>query len=333
MQIRAWSNEFVSGIPEVDDHHKSLFKLINAFANEDIEGAPDNSILSFLDKLLEYCEYHFALEEKMMEKNNYPLLDYHIDLHQNLKQVVAEIKSDFTEGNLNNPRTTIIRLSTEWLNDHIARDDLAFFSFYKNKSYDLGKNMLGKKCQISTLSNEVIGLGTVESITKNEIVISRTTGKNYQLNLNDIVKVSTTSGLSNFQAFIALVFFASNDFVKLFNATIIKTANDREYFRVKTDLKAVLRIDSQSIPASIIDISAVGMMIASHHLLDNSQSVMVEFLAQNNHFMELCKVVRVINKVDSPHNYGLAFESMTSSQSDKLVTFLFNRQSMIKKGK
>ena len=331
MQIRAWSNEFVSGIPEIDSQHKELFEMINSFALENDENVTEQALLSFLDRLWEYCIYHFTLEEKMMRDNDYPLLNYHVGLHQSLRWVVTEIKGEIIEGALKTPYTSVIRMSTDWLNEHIAKHDLSFFSFCKNKDFDLNKNMLGKVCEISTLSNEMLGVGRIESVDNNRIDISHSTGKILALEINDIVKVSS-AGKGGFQAFLAMIFHTAPGILKLFNAAVVKTANDREFFRVKTDMEAVLWVDSEPQPATIVDISAVGMMLATDEPLEISQLVKVEFVAQNTGFEEFCRVVRAVRRVEAADNYGLAFETMTNSQSDKLISFLFNRQAMNRHG-
>ena len=331
MQIRAWSNEFISGIPEIDSQHKDLFELINRFALENDEDVTEKVLLSFLDRLWEYCIYHFTLEEKMMRDNDYPLLDYHVGLHQSLRWVVTDIKSEIMGGTLKEPYTTVVRMSTDWLNEHIAKHDLSFFSYCKNKDFDLNKSMLGKVCEISTLSNEMLGVGRIESVDNNRIDISHSTGKILALELNDIVKISS-AGKGSFQAFLAMIFHTAPDLLKLFNATVLKTANDREFFRVKADMEASLWVESELRPATIVDISAVGMMLATDEPLDISQLVKVEFVAQNTHFVEFCKVIRAVRRVEAPDNYGLAFESMTNTQSDKLISFLFKEQAMNRHG-
>ena len=354
MQILAWSDDYSSGNLKIDVHHKTLFRMVNSFAEKHDENVPKETLLTFVDNLWEYCKFHFIAEEDMMRNNNFPLLDHHVNLHKSLEKLVITKKDEISKGILKNPFAEIIRLSTDWLNDHIARYDLAFFSFNKNKDYDLSKHMIGRMCEISTMNNELVCVGTIESIVKNEVVISHNTGMTLPIELNDIIKVSSSSSsppLSSpteeeppmkdmaaaperraFQAFIAIVYYCSPDVVKLFNASIIKTKNDREYFRVKVDMAAALWIGAESFPATIVDISATGMKMAAYQPIELCETVTVGFVVQNNTFMESCKILRAVKQVDGSNCYGVSFESMSEKQSGKLITFLFNKQALIRQG-
>jgi hemerythrin-like metal-binding protein len=328
MSVRTWSDDYVSGFSEIDTHHKTLFAMINSFADENDEHTSINTIMEFLDSLMKYCEYHFSCEEKIMTENNYPLVEYHKDIHKDLTNTVKKIRAQLGSNSIKDPYIAVVGFSTDWLNNHIASDDLSFLSFYKNRDYDLSANFLGKQCTVAKLNNEILGMGKIKSIHKNEVVIEHLVEKRLPLEVNDMVKVSAPSSRSSTQMFIAKTYYSGPEEIKLFNATVIMTLNRRQHFRVTADIEAVLWLGDMPFPVSIVNIGAGGALINLQRLLAPSQEVKLEFVVENNRFMENCREIHAIKRVGAPNSYGLEFTAMADSQLDKLITYVFNRQTL-----
>ncbi|MHB8839410.1 MAG: bacteriohemerythrin, partial [Gemmatimonadaceae bacterium] len=67
-----WNESYATGIPQIDDQHKSLFKAVAALATavERGDGASEYlRLVSFLDR---YCREHFSFEEGCMERCRCP---------------------------------------------------------------------------------------------------------------------------------------------------------------------------------------------------------------------------------------------------------------------
>ena len=331
MSIRTWSDDYISGFSEIDSQHKTLFSMINTFADENNERTSNSIIMKFIDSLMEYCNYHFTCEEDVMKENDYPLAAYHNDIHTKLTNTVKKISSDLRRNALKNPYISAVSFSADWLNNHIARDDLSFLSFYKNKDYDLSENFLGRQCSVSKLNNELIGMGRITSIHKNEVVIEHLAKKRLPLELNDMVKVSSSSSLNSIQMFIAKVYYSMREEIRLFNATVIMTLNRRKFFRVTTGIEAVLWLDNKSFPATIINLGAGGVLVNTHCQLDPSQEITLEFVVENKQFSEVCKEIHTTKRVGDMNSSGLEFIAMRDVQQDKLINFAFNRQTLIKR--
>ncbi|MDR0490814.1 MAG: bacteriohemerythrin [Oscillospiraceae bacterium] len=333
MSIRAWSDDYVSGFEVIDTHHKTLFTMINTFAEENDEHASADVVMDFLGSLLKYCDYHFGCEEAIMIQYGYPLVEYHTGIHRDLTQTVKKTMDRLSCGDVAAPYDSVISFSTEWLNNHIARDDLSFLSFYKNRDYDLSENFLGKQCIISKLNNEIVGIGKITSIKGNEVVISHNVEKRMPLESNDMAKITASSSQSGTQMFIAKAYYSGLGEVKLFNATIIMTLNRRQHFRVSTDIEAALWLGNKAYPATIANIGAGGVLVDTYQQLEPSQLAKVEFVAENNRFLEECRETNTIKRVGAPNSYGMHFTSMGSGQFDKLTTYVFNRQTLIRRSK
>ncbi|MCO4792838.1 MAG: hemerythrin family protein [Bacteriovoracaceae bacterium] len=120
-----WDDEVYSvGIKKMDDQHKMLVGLINA-----LEKNKWNSDKEFLDRvtntLFDYIKIHFADEEKILKKINYPHLDAHLIGH---KDFIEKIQSSVTK--LENKDETdhqvlndLLIYLNEWLVSHILNQD------------------------------------------------------------------------------------------------------------------------------------------------------------------------------------------------------------------
>lgn len=326
MSIRAWSEDYASGYTIIDNQHKTLFRMINVFAEKNDESVSTHALVRFIDGLLEYCEKHFRLEEEMMKENNYPLEGYHTDIHNELKRIVITVKRQVIDNVLREPYTTIVNLATDWLNNHIAQDDLAIFNFCKNKDYVLSDNFLGRKCEVTTMDNRIIGTGKINFIENNSVTIENTSGAMFPLAFNDMVKVLSFSEQNEMQTFIAKSYYSTPEFIKLFSATVIKTVNNRKHLRVPTKLEAVLYLENEKFPIKILDISVGGVLIESEQILKLGEVVQAEFIIQNNLLAEPCKVMRIIKQTGALYSYGVQFLSIDDSNSSKICTYVFNKQ-------
>jgi len=334
MSIRAWSEDYVSGFETIDTHHKTLFEMINTFHDENDENVNDAVVSEFLDALLQYCGFHFSCEEELMKQFSYPLIDFHMSIHKNLTNTVKKIIEQVKRGEVKDTYTTVISFATEWLNNHIAHDDLTFLSFYKNRDFDLSEHFLGKRCMISRFSdNEILGIGKITEIMKNEVYISHASDIRLPLELNDSVKITTNSSSNSTQMFIAKTFFLGAGELKLFNATVVMTLNRRQHFRVTSNIKATLWLGDKQYPATIANIGAGGVRLDAYVTLEPSQVVKVEFIVENNRFFEACMERHSIKRVGAPNNYGLQFIDIDDKQFDRLNNYVFNRQSLIGKSR
>ena len=334
MPLGIWTTDYVSGINEVDEHHKTLFGMVNDFAENNDENVSIKVIKSFLRDLAAYCQVHFKVEEDMMARVEFPLIDHHIEIHENLKKTVVKVNQQLDKNSLRDPYASIISFTANWLNEHIARDDLTFFSYYKNINYSLDKRLMDRRCVISTLNNEILGHGRITSIHRTDVEISNTSTQKIPVNLGDMVKVSAISK-EIAQTFIAKVFYSTPNLLRLFNCTIVQVINNRKHFRVATKIPASVLFGNQTFICSIVDISVGGIMIETGQSLELGDLVKVYFVIQNNEMNQLCQVKRVTKSADSPNlsYYGLEFSTIESADADKINSFVFNRQTLERRGR
>jgi len=328
-----WSDDFASNDTTVDSQHKYLFQIINDFAGKSVEDVAEEDIILFLDRLHEYCDFHFKEEEQLMIDNNYPLIEHHAKLHKELTQTVKRTREQLKNREICVQYDAIINFCLQWLNNHIAQEDLIFVNFAKNRHCPLGRDFVNRACEITTTNNRFLGVGKIQSLTDTYVVIENKADVKTALHFNDLVKVLSISPKTNkTQTFIAVVFYSHGGIIKLFNPTIIQTENKRQYFRVPmNNIEATIHYSEQKIPAYIQDVSEVGLQITANTDLNADDIVKIDFVLQNCDFSATYKVIRVIKKKQNQTLYGLKLEEMDDLLYKKLAMFVFNKQCLLRK--
>lgn len=129
-----WGESFATGVDEIDQQHQELFAKLEEMLQAVEQGAghtvlPD--LFTFLDT---YTREHFAAEESLQRKFNYPHIAVHCEEHkkfisnlERLKARVAIIGS--CESDVKLIRDTLVN----WLITHICSTDRHFGDFVKEQ--------------------------------------------------------------------------------------------------------------------------------------------------------------------------------------------------------
>ncbi|TDT72326.1 methyl-accepting chemotaxis protein/hemerythrin [Hypnocyclicus thermotrophus] len=127
-----WTSDYSVSVELMDQEHIKLFDLINELNDAMINGQSSDKIESILDGLIDYTEYHFGDEEKLMKKINYSGLDEQIKAHRTFVNKMKEFKKDMQSGELL-LSVKIINFLKDWLILHILNIDKKY-SEYMNKN-------------------------------------------------------------------------------------------------------------------------------------------------------------------------------------------------------
>lgn len=95
MSLIEWNDEIYSvGINKMDQEHKRLISMINAL--DKLKEQPNKDYLErVFVTLIEYTRDHFAHEERIMERMQYPRLAEHKKQHQIFVDMVTRFKSEY----------------------------------------------------------------------------------------------------------------------------------------------------------------------------------------------------------------------------------------------
>jgi len=120
-----WSSNFVTNLPKIDEQHRHLVDLINALGDHLGRDEIDESQLdSLFRELLDYTDYHFSEEERMMRRVGLDPrhVDRHADSHRRFLHDIELLKN----GDGAPPRDIASRTLdylVHWLSYHILGQD------------------------------------------------------------------------------------------------------------------------------------------------------------------------------------------------------------------
>lgn len=129
MELFVWSDAIYSvGVAEFDGHHRKLVGLINTLFDGMSQGKGYQVLAQILDELTRYAQYHFAAEERLMDKTRYPDAAQHKNEHQ---YFAAQVKTlvgaqQAGKGVLS---ADVLDFMRSWLANHITVSDKAYGVF------------------------------------------------------------------------------------------------------------------------------------------------------------------------------------------------------------
>jgi hemerythrin len=122
MDYVRWKDELSVGNLTIDNEHKELFRLINAFYNSIVGNSGKTAIIQAILDMERYIKVHFTAEEEMMRRAAYPEYNFHKAEHQKFVDTVADFKKRYEEGRL------LLSLEVSgfvknWITEHIMKTD------------------------------------------------------------------------------------------------------------------------------------------------------------------------------------------------------------------
>jgi hemerythrin-like metal-binding protein len=126
------AGDFALGVSEIDGQHQSLFEQVNAF-HAAARSGDGNALEAAIGLLETYATYHFAEEEKYMERIGYPGRAQHAAAHRVLTRQLGGIATLMaTGGSSPDASLTAAGLLRAWLLDHIVDEDGAVGAYARS---------------------------------------------------------------------------------------------------------------------------------------------------------------------------------------------------------
>lgn len=126
----AWRDAMCVGEPMVDEDHKHLVDLINAFETA-LGGSgkiEHKKIARVLLSLVDYTGAHFTREEALQREIRYPYHESHVRSHRDVLKKLSDIVTEYSRTPEGPGRDRMVRdlagFLKEWLVDHIIQSDL-----------------------------------------------------------------------------------------------------------------------------------------------------------------------------------------------------------------
>lgn len=119
-----WEEKLATGISQIDDQHKELFKRVNDLIEASrLPGSGERlaELFRFLD---EYVREHFTFEEKLQRDVGYPRFAEHKKMHDGFASKLGDLKARYLAGGSSlSLRIEINDFVVNWLVHHIGRED------------------------------------------------------------------------------------------------------------------------------------------------------------------------------------------------------------------
>jgi len=129
-----WSDDFSVGVEEIDNDHRKLINIINESTTIMLFDENRHNLVDVINKLLDYTEYHFKHEEKLMQEYDYADAKEHKEYHKEMIQKVEYFKELNKTKDYEDAAKEIIAYLKDWLiNYHIAKCDKDLGKFLASK--------------------------------------------------------------------------------------------------------------------------------------------------------------------------------------------------------
>jgi hemerythrin len=115
-------------IPEIDSQHETMISLVNLLHETMLQGADKAALDGLLSQLLEHTQTHFAYEEELMSRYNYPGYEKHKSEHYRLIHHLVDLTERYKSGELLLSFAVIFELKG-WAVVHIAEFDKPLGTF------------------------------------------------------------------------------------------------------------------------------------------------------------------------------------------------------------
>lgn len=141
------TEEFMVGIPEIDQQHHQLVDLMNRVVEGYRSGLPHKKMAALIDAMVNHAIFHFGFEERLQEHAGYPFLKAHQKSHVQFAKRISEFQTRFNNGE--DIVKYIDGLLFEWLTDHFKHDDADYVAaakeFLAKHPNFIAENMSEKK--------------------------------------------------------------------------------------------------------------------------------------------------------------------------------------------
>ncbi len=119
-----WDDNLSVGVDLIDEQHKMLIEKLKDLSDDLRKGHEQDRILKTLGFLIDYTDFHFSAEEKVMADQNYPELENQQQQHAEFKATLDNILLDLREdGPTDELAKSINVFLLNWLINHIKGSD------------------------------------------------------------------------------------------------------------------------------------------------------------------------------------------------------------------
>ncbi|MCW9049160.1 MAG: bacteriohemerythrin [Deltaproteobacteria bacterium] len=132
MAVIAWKKIYETGIVALDNEHRALVAEVNRLYEAIRDKRGEEVLGDILTMLESYTVEHFQHEEKLMAEYQFPELEEHQRIHQELIDAVQELKQRVTSGREELARE-FLKFLRVWVLEHILNVDKKYGAFLESR--------------------------------------------------------------------------------------------------------------------------------------------------------------------------------------------------------
>jgi len=122
-----WNDSYKIHDPEIDAQHQELFVRANLF----LAATDKAGLTAAAMSLFKYTREHFAHEEQLMKRIDYPALAAHVKQHNDLITKLYDVAQRIADNTLD--QEALETFLSDWLLNHIGSSDSKLAKFVKLK--------------------------------------------------------------------------------------------------------------------------------------------------------------------------------------------------------
>ena len=123
-----WTDIYKVNVAILDQQHQALFDTVNELERALRVGEGNAVIDGILDRLMTYAGLHFAAEESLMERHNFPGLSTHQIQHEMFRKKMTTLLERQRSAKAGVAVELLLFLQS-WLKKHVLRTDKQYSAF------------------------------------------------------------------------------------------------------------------------------------------------------------------------------------------------------------
>jgi len=132
MPLISWGAAYDTGFNVIDCEHRALAEALNRLHQAQQDGADGATISRHLGEIAQHISIHFAHEEQIMSRLNYPRREAHWREHIELLTDMADVMDEYDDGAYANSPDALEHYLKFWLLSHIMTEDVKLAAFLIN---------------------------------------------------------------------------------------------------------------------------------------------------------------------------------------------------------
>jgi hemerythrin len=130
-----WTDKMNIGVEPLDDHHKTIVRLMLEVKAE-VDGTKHSgSVREILEALTSYSKYHFLAEERIMFEKTFPHLDQQRIDHKWFIERLEEIAAAYTSDDAVF-KHDLFEYLKDWFINHILTRDILLRDYMGNREVE-----------------------------------------------------------------------------------------------------------------------------------------------------------------------------------------------------